>query len=54
MQGTIVCGVTDSDEGRQALAMAVELTERLGLRLVLAHVAEASVLSTVTATAARA
>jgi nucleotide-binding universal stress UspA family protein len=40
MQGTIVCGVTDTDEGRQALATAVELTERLGLRLVLAHVAE--------------
>jgi hypothetical protein len=32
--------VTDTDEGRQALATAVELTERLGLRLVLAHVAE--------------
>ena len=40
MQGTIVCGVTDTDEGRQALATAVELIERLGLRLVLAHVAE--------------
>jgi nucleotide-binding universal stress UspA family protein len=40
MQGTIVCGVTDTDEGRQALATAVELKERLGLRLVLAHVAE--------------
>jgi nucleotide-binding universal stress UspA family protein len=40
MQGTIVCGVTDTDEGRQALATAVELTERLGLRLVLAHVVQ--------------
>jgi nucleotide-binding universal stress UspA family protein len=40
MRGTIVCGVTDSDEGRGALAVAVELSERLGLRLVLAHVAE--------------
>jgi nucleotide-binding universal stress UspA family protein len=40
MQGTIVCGVTDTNDGRQALAAAVELTERLGLRLVLAHVAE--------------
>jgi nucleotide-binding universal stress UspA family protein len=40
MRGTIVCGVTDTEEGRQALATAVELTERLGLRLVLAHVAE--------------
>jgi nucleotide-binding universal stress UspA family protein len=40
MRGTIVCGVTDTDEGRQALAMAVDLTERLRLRLVLAHIAE--------------
>jgi nucleotide-binding universal stress UspA family protein len=40
MQGTVICGVTDTDEGRQALATAVELTERLRLRLVLAHVVE--------------
>ncbi len=40
MRGTIVCGVTDSDEGRVALVVAAELSERLGLRLVLAHVAE--------------
>jgi nucleotide-binding universal stress UspA family protein len=40
MQGTIVCGVTDTDEGRHALATAVELAERLRLRLVLAHIAE--------------
>lgn len=40
MRGTIVCAVTDSDEGRGALAVAAELSERLGLRLVLAHVAE--------------
>jgi hypothetical protein len=40
MRGTIVCAVTDTDEGRQALATAVEVSERLGLRLVLAHVAE--------------
>ena len=40
MQGTIVCGVTDTDEGRQALATAVELADRLRLRLVLAHIAE--------------
>jgi nucleotide-binding universal stress UspA family protein len=40
MRGTIVCGVTDSDEGRGALAVATELSERLGLRLVLAHVAD--------------
>jgi nucleotide-binding universal stress UspA family protein len=42
MRGTIVCGVTDSDEGRGALAVAAELSERLGLRLVLAHVADGS------------
>ena len=40
MRGTIVCGVTDSHEGRGALAVAAELSERLGLRLVLAYVAE--------------
>ena len=40
MQGTIVCGVTDCEEGRGALELAVELSRRLGLRLVLAHVAE--------------
>jgi nucleotide-binding universal stress UspA family protein len=40
MRGTIMCGFTDSDEGRGALAVAAELSERLGLRLVLAHVAD--------------
>jgi nucleotide-binding universal stress UspA family protein len=40
MRGTIVCGVTDTGEGRQAVATAVEISERLSLRLVLAHVAE--------------
>jgi nucleotide-binding universal stress UspA family protein len=40
MRGTIVCGVTDGDEGRGALALAAELSQRLGLRLVLAHVAD--------------
>ena len=40
MRGTMICGVTDAEEGRDALKMAVELSERLGLRLVLAHVAE--------------
>ena len=38
MRGTLVCGVNDIDEGRAALEMAVELSERLGLRLVLACV----------------
>lgn len=41
MRGTIICGVDDSDEGRGAVEMGVELSERLGLRLVLAHVAQA-------------
>jgi nucleotide-binding universal stress UspA family protein len=40
VRGTILCGVTDSDEGHSALELGVELSERLGLRLVLAHVAE--------------
>jgi nucleotide-binding universal stress UspA family protein len=40
MRGTIVCGITDIDEGRGALAVAAELSERLGLRLVLVHVAD--------------
>jgi nucleotide-binding universal stress UspA family protein len=40
VRGTIVCGVTDSDEGHAALDLGVELSQRLGLRLVLAHVAE--------------
>jgi len=40
MRGTIICGVDDSDEGRGAVALGVELSQRLGLRLVLAHVAQ--------------
>ena len=40
MRGTIVCGVTDSEAGRGALAAAAELSARLGLRLVLVHVAD--------------
>jgi nucleotide-binding universal stress UspA family protein len=40
VRGTIVCGVTDSDEGHAALGLGVELSRRLGMRLVLAHVAE--------------
>jgi len=37
MRGTLVCGLTDNDDGRTALETAVELSERLGLRLVLAY-----------------
>jgi nucleotide-binding universal stress UspA family protein len=40
MRGTMVCGVSDSDDGRRAVELGVELSERLGLRLVLAHVAD--------------
>jgi nucleotide-binding universal stress UspA family protein len=38
MGGTILCGVTDSAEGRAAAQLAGALSMRLGLRLVLAHV----------------
>lgn len=38
--GTIVCGVDDSQGARDALQLAAALRERLGLRLVLAHVAK--------------
>src|SRR5918999_779963 len=37
MRGTLVCGITDNDDGRTALETAVELSERLGLRLVLVY-----------------
>ena len=37
MRGTLVCAVTDGDETDDALALGAELSERLGLRLVLAH-----------------
>jgi nucleotide-binding universal stress UspA family protein len=37
MRGTLVCAVTDGEESADALALGVELSERLGLRLVLAH-----------------
>jgi nucleotide-binding universal stress UspA family protein len=40
LRGTIVCGVTDSDDGRNALELAATLSVRLRLRLVLAHVAD--------------
>ena len=40
MGGTIVCCVSDTPEGRGALELALGLSERLQLRLVLAHVAD--------------
>jgi nucleotide-binding universal stress UspA family protein len=39
MRGTIVCGVSDSEGGRNALRLAADLSERFGARLVLMHVA---------------
>jgi nucleotide-binding universal stress UspA family protein len=38
MRGTIVCGVTESPDGRSAADLAHALGLRLGLRLVLVHV----------------
>jgi nucleotide-binding universal stress UspA family protein len=40
MNGTLVCAVTDGAENDDAVAQAVALSERLGLRLVLAHVGD--------------
>jgi nucleotide-binding universal stress UspA family protein len=40
MHGTLVCAVTDGVENDDAVAQAVAVSERLGLRLVLAHVAD--------------
>ena len=40
MRGTLLCGMTEADDGRDVLELGVELSERLGLRLVLAHVTE--------------
>lgn len=38
MRSSIICGVDGSDESRAALRVAAELADRLGLRLVMAHV----------------
>jgi nucleotide-binding universal stress UspA family protein len=38
MGGTVVCGVTDTPDGRGAAELANALRTRLGLRLVLVHV----------------
>ena len=40
MGGTIVCGVTETPDGRGAAELAHALQTRLGLRLVLVHVLE--------------
>ena len=37
MRGTLVCAVTKGEESADALALSAELSERLGIRLVLAH-----------------
>lgn len=38
--GTIVCGVTQTQDGRSATELARALVSRLGLRLVLVHVVD--------------
>lgn len=40
MGGTVVCGVTETPDGRSAADLAHALGMRLGLRLVLVHVVE--------------
>jgi nucleotide-binding universal stress UspA family protein len=40
MRGTLVCGLTHGEDAGGTVGLAVELTQRLGMRLVLAHVAE--------------
>jgi nucleotide-binding universal stress UspA family protein len=40
MGGTVLCGVTATSEGRGAVQLAGALSDRLGLRLVLAHVVD--------------
>jgi nucleotide-binding universal stress UspA family protein len=40
MRGTMICGVNDTEEGRRALELSAQLSERLGMRLVLVHAAE--------------
>lgn len=43
MEGSIICGVDGSNESRVALRVAAQLSGQLGLRLVVAHVAQAAV-----------
>jgi nucleotide-binding universal stress UspA family protein len=40
MRGTLVCAANESSDGRAALETAVELSERLDLRLVLAYTSD--------------
>jgi nucleotide-binding universal stress UspA family protein len=40
MHGTVVCAVADGTQNDDAVAEATELSERLGLRLVLTHVVD--------------
>jgi nucleotide-binding universal stress UspA family protein len=40
MHGTVVCALTDGAEKSDAVAQASAISERLGLRLVLAHVVD--------------
>ena len=37
MRGTLVCAITENDESGEVIALGAELSERLGLRLVVAH-----------------
>lgn len=40
MNGTVICAVTEAAENDEAVAQAVAISERLGLRLVLTHVVD--------------
>ena len=40
MRGTVLCGIDDVDAGRGALELAGEVSEKLGLRLVVAFVVD--------------
>ena len=40
MHGTLICAVTDGAENDDAVAQAIAISERLGLRLVLTHVVD--------------
>src|SRR5690348_16861883 len=40
MRGTLVCAVADGAENDDAVAEAIAVSERLGLRLVLTHVVD--------------